>query len=127
MPNRILLTGAGVSKNWGGYLARELWERLLAHPEVRAAGDLRRALLDTPEDFETALETIRSTGPERARAIEDALHEVFVEQDKSENGNQFESSAFNGEHLALFPDRFRRHDGTSVLFTLNQDAFLERR
>jgi hypothetical protein len=46
---RILLTGAGFSKNWGGYLAREVWERLLGHHAVRSDPVLRNALLKAPE------------------------------------------------------------------------------
>lgn len=121
---RILLTGAGFSKNWGGYLASEIWERLLGHPRMQADDQLRLVLLNNPENFETALAAARGLGSEPARAMEQALQDIFEEQDRFENGDWY---SFDGAAFGAFIDRFRAADWTSLLFTLNQDALLERK
>ena len=56
---RVVLTGAGFSRNWGGYLASEMWGAILGHPAVEANGRLRQALLDQT-DFEAALFEVRT-------------------------------------------------------------------
>lgn len=121
---RILLTGAGFSKNWGGYLAREMWELLLGHPTVRNDADLRTSLLEAPENFERALAVVRRNFPDKASLFENALLDVFFEQDESQCGDYF---AFDEEPFHKFLNGFRSGDGTASLFTLNQDLFLERR
>ena len=42
---RILLTGAGWSRNWGGQLATEVWESLVGHAAIRGNPRLRDLLL----------------------------------------------------------------------------------
>jgi SIR2-like protein len=121
---RILLTGAGFSRNWGGYLAREVWELLLGHPAVRADPRLRASLLEAPENFERALAIVRGSYPEGAAMFENALLDVFVDQDESERADYF---TINEGRFRGFLDAFRSPDGTAQLFTLNQDLFLERR
>ncbi len=44
MSLRILLLGAGFSRNWGGWLANEAFEYLLGCPEVIANADARAML-----------------------------------------------------------------------------------
>jgi hypothetical protein len=124
---RLLLTGAGFSKNWGGYLAREMWERLVGHRNVRASSDIRRVLLAHISDFEAALTDVRELGATAAGSFEKALLDVFLEQDEAERRNAGEYNSFNAGHFDSFFERFRSADRTGLLFTLNQDVFLERR
>lgn len=119
----VLLTGAGFSKNWDGYLAREIWERLLSNPRVRADDNTRRALLAAPEDFEAALATVRAQGGRAAEPLEEALLDVFAEQDRAETRDWV---TLLPERFGSFLEAFRDEDGTSRLFSLNQDLFLER-
>ena len=51
---RVLLTGAGWSRNWGGQLANEVWSALVGHPLVRNNARLRDLLLEE-NAFELAL------------------------------------------------------------------------
>jgi hypothetical protein len=51
---RVLLTAAGFSRNYGGGLAREMWEDIFSHPEVQRRPQLRTLLIRTPQ-FEDAL------------------------------------------------------------------------
>jgi hypothetical protein len=122
--HRILLTGAGFSKNWGGYLAREVWELLLGHPAVRSDSRLRKSLLESPENFERALAIVRNSYPSGIAMFENALVDVFFDQDDSQRGDYF---SFNEGAFHAFLNGFRSSDGTASLFTLNQDLFMERR
>lgn len=124
MARRILLTGAGFSKNWGGYLAREVWELLLGHVAIRSDPRLRASLLEAPENFERALTAVRNSYPEGAATFENALLDVFFDQDESQCGDYF---SFNEGRFHRFLDAFRDPNGTARLFTLNQDLFMERR
>jgi len=62
----ILLTGAGFSYNWGGWLASEAFEYLLGAPEL---DDFCRDLLWTHKDtggFEKALSVLQAGTPDAA-------------------------------------------------------------
>jgi hypothetical protein len=52
----VLLTGAGFTRNWGGWLARELEGDLLSRVSLNPA---LRALLQHARGFEDALETLQ--------------------------------------------------------------------
>lgn len=41
----ILLTGAGFSANFGGYLAEEMWSIIFNHPEVQKHSAVREFML----------------------------------------------------------------------------------
>src|SRR5258708_39758664 len=60
----ILLLGAGFSRNWGGWLASEVFEYLLGCPEVRKNQHLRRALWKSKDEggFEQALSLVQIGG-----------------------------------------------------------------
>ena len=74
--SHILLLGAGFSRNWGGWLASEVFEYLLGCPESLGNVHLRRALWKSKSEggFEQALSLVQadhSLGQtERDRAIQ---------------------------------------------------------
>jgi hypothetical protein len=119
---RILLTGAGFTKNWGGYLACEVWERLLSHPLIREQPVLRKYLLQRPKYYETALFEVRRDGVDPSSSFERALYDVFLEQHGAHAGGV--GHDYRPLWLPLL-ESFRDSSGTSQLFTLNQDLFLE--
>ena len=49
--NLILLTGAGFTKNFGGFLASEMWSKIFNTPAIQANKKLRD-LLEGNDDFE---------------------------------------------------------------------------
>ena len=58
----LLLTGAGFSRNWGGWLASEAFEYLLGAPEID--DELRRVLLTDKlkgRGFEDTLADLQAT------------------------------------------------------------------
>jgi hypothetical protein len=73
--NCALLAGAGLSKNWGGHLASELWCCLLSHPKIATVADLRSIMLRRT-NFEAALQDIRAEGRDESPFLS-ALGDVF--------------------------------------------------
>jgi hypothetical protein len=42
----VLLTGAGLTRNFGGYLAAEMWAVIFRQPEIRRYPNLRKRMLE---------------------------------------------------------------------------------
>ena len=48
-PSRIvILTGAGFSKDFGGFLAKEMWENIFSHQAIQENDILRQAMVSDP-------------------------------------------------------------------------------
>jgi len=125
---RILLTGAGFSRNWGGWLATEAFEYLLGCPEIDAelrnrlwqskstGGGFEDLLADLQEEHARS-KNARSEKP--LKNLEAALYGMFQDMDLG-----FVSASLNtGDsryHLRHFLVQF------DAIFTLNQDLLLER-
>lgn len=118
--NCALLTGAGLSKNWGGYLAGELWGCLLSHPKIASAADLRTIMLRRT-NFEAALQDIRIEGRDESPFLS-ALGDVFGSHHRlMTEGALRRPSRFK---FLKFTKRFKAR-GTGYFFTLNQDLLIE--
>lgn len=138
--SRIVLTGAGFSKDFGGLLANEIRDELLNQSQI--AGDVRLYSLLTggqkdnkDGNYEKALsrlETKAGREPERKLYL-DGLLNVFLEMDlciRSRVGfvkSKYSSTLAN---VFQFVDQWLLADGESnsghFLFTLNQDLLVER-
>ena len=124
---RVLLVGAGFSRNWGGLLANEVAGRIMAHPAVKARPQLRPLILHEPT-FEDALETSRS-GPFEAAdaaAMETAIKAAFDDMDADYRDP---NPPVLGATVNDFVGRFCPGPvgiGTGYVFSLNQDLLLER-
>lgn len=128
--SRVLLTGAGWSRNWGGQLANEVWSSLVGHPRIRANTGLRDLLLDETT-FEVALgktHVAPFTAADRAE-IEQAVLDTFVAMDREIARPDHDPwiNIYKVQEL-LFRFFGQRNEGNSsgYLFTLNQDLFFER-
>lgn len=127
-PSRVvLLTGAGFTKNFGGFLASEMWgriyNRLSEHPQLQE--DMRQS-----KNFEDFYRQVRdSNGPaEIPRALGLAIFDSYTELDEVLRGWRGDpSSGVSHDALSRFLYRFAG-DSTesSFVFTLNQDLFIER-
>jgi hypothetical protein len=128
---RVLLTGAGFSSNWGGRLAREVWEEIFSYPGVQKRPSLRTLLLRTPM-FEDALGQI--TDPkifdDQDRSVMHlAIEEVFQRMDAehaatlSRPAPKIDSGGGIMEFFARFYCQIHR---VGYIFSLNQDALAER-
>ena len=131
--NNVLLLGAGFSRNWGGWLAPEVFEYLLGCPEV---DEELRSLLWKHKDqggFEAALgelqdAMLRGEEPQtnlRLNNLQNAIRRTFVDMDQGFEQVPFEFQQRVGTvHKEYTVSRFlvRFH----AIFTLNLDLLLER-
>jgi hypothetical protein len=125
----VLLTGAGFSRNWGGWLANEAFEYLLGCPEI---DDHIRHLLWTHKKkgggFEDALAELQleynRTKDDRIKKRLDALQAAVVGM-FNEMNNAFVGITFEPQNEVqyLIGNFITRFD---AIFTLNQDLLLER-
>ena len=128
---RAILWGAGLSKNWGGFVADEFWGHLLGRPGIAAHPRLRELVL-SESSFERALERVSDgvfTDNER-RALWLGVKEVFEHQDERlrECLRNNPNPPVNEGRFLKFLDVFKpdlSRDTSGYLFTLNQDILLE--
>lgn len=123
-----LLTGAGFSRNWRGYTAPEMMEKILGH--LQDNEESRAFWLAVPS-FEEGVAQARAgeVSPEAIQHIERAVLEVFKSLDRQLQG--FHGPWFPGVEKLLAQFYWRAAPGiapdTGYLFTLNQDILIERR
>lgn len=125
--NYILLTGAGFTKNFGGFLAEEMWAFIFNNPFVQQSPELR-SRLQKNFDFESIYTEVMS---EAGSSIEEkgsllrAVYDAYRSLDDAIRGTQGAGTNWYGvkEFLHLFKNE---GDQKGFIFTLNQDLFLER-
>src|ERR1700688_4807394 len=81
---RVLLIGAGFSKNWGGRLANEVWADVFSSPAVQRQLRLRQALLHE-RSFEAVMEEVLTGADYDAadrRAMVGAVVRTFERMDE---------------------------------------------
>lgn len=127
----LLLTGAGFSRNWGGWLASEAFEYLLGCSEIDYS--LRQLLWDSKKqggNFEDALAQLQRHAPTEKplQVLQGAILRMFESMNKGFTKVEFEprhtklSLTTDPNYLVRrFLYRF------NVIFTLNQDLLLERK
>ena len=127
----FLLIGAGFSRNWGGWLAGEVFEHLLGCPEVKDRPDLRELLFrhHSHGGFEAALaelqiERIRNPDVhhEPLMALQAAVKRMFDDMNAAFMDASMDwqlGQQFRDRQIDTFLARF------DAIFTLNQDVLLE--
>lgn len=116
MTTHLLLTGAGFTYNWGGWLAKELegdlLGRLTSHPALQR-------LVQNATNFEEALDTARrSIASDQVRVLEATIKDSFQAMNAS-LAQRFSMFLGGKESIVDFLARF------DAIFTLNQDLLLE--
>jgi hypothetical protein len=125
---RILLTGAGFSRNWGGWLASEAFEYVLGRPEV--SEELRRLLWEDHtrgygfEDTLGKLQRLHKEEGDQAAAVlvnefTMALVAMFNEMNAGLSRAELEWQTDNSMMVKPFLAQF------DYIFSLNQDLLLE--
>ena len=71
---RVILTGAGFSKPWGGYLASELWSVIVSDPSIRGRTETDR-ILHSELNFEKVLARVQ--GDDHATVIHEDGEQVL--------------------------------------------------
>lgn len=124
--NHLLLLGAGFSRNWGGWLASEVFEYLLGCSDLDP--DTKRLLWSKKnaggfEDALAELEKQSIDGKPHPRLIRfnSAIVGMFQEMDKA--FREFKGFNFNQDRELSISNFLTRFD---AIFSLNQDSLLER-
>jgi hypothetical protein len=128
---RVLLTGAGFSKNWGGLLATEFWFHLLGAPHLRGNESIRSLLLDN-FNFEDVYEIVQNGDYSNVdkQAMKEATGDVLIHQEDLLNRSIVNSGTV--EAMRQFLGFFQRNPfeerefETSYIFTLNFDLLIEK-
>lgn len=117
----VLLTGAGFSRNWGGWLSNELIGDLL----TRLGSDKELTdFLQKANNFEEVISfskgnTVLGLTPERYKKYTEAIKESFSAMNSSYLDRSFEFCTDVNRSVARFLRKF------DSIFTLNQDLLLE--
>jgi hypothetical protein len=116
MTTHLLLTGAGFTYNWGGWLAKELEGDLLGR---LAPSPVLQHLVQNASNFEEALDAARtSLAPDQVRTLEAAVKESFQAMNAA-LAERFSMFLGGTERIVDFLVRF------DAIFTLNQDLLFE--
>jgi len=124
----ILLTGAGFSKNFGGFLGAEMWVMVFNNPLIQAQERIRSLLL-RDFDFESVYSEIISnndyTGDEK-EAIKEAIEQVYQRLNNvlksTTSTHEVDLSKLKSFLVSLL---FNDDSENGLFFTLNQDLFIE--
>jgi hypothetical protein len=130
MGNIYLLTGAGFSNDFGGYLREEMWERIFNYEAVKKLPKLAN-ITGNDFDYESIYYKIHSNpqDTDEIKAIDEAILQAYVSID---NNIKNAGRGRYGEliyHVNKMIERFsssRRFGGGGFFFTLNQDCYVER-
>jgi hypothetical protein len=122
----ILLTGAGFSRNWGGFLATEAFEFLLGCPELNPR--IRNLLWANSGNFEDTYQQLRDAASDPSdivaagdfRRFNQMLIRMFDTMKLGFRSTRIERAQDGG---VLATDAFLNH--FDAIFTLNQDTYLE--
>jgi len=128
--NLMLLTGAGFTHNFGGFLAREMWSKIFNNPLVQANTEAR-ALLLNDFDFESVYSAKITRGEETIKVIREAVEIAYKDLDDTVKNwvfNHDNPTALNtyglGDLLSFISNR---GSDKGWFFTLNQDLYMERK
>jgi len=123
----VLLTGAGFTKPFGGYLASEMWALILNEPEIHTYSRLRNCLLAN-RNFEVAYDHVllsNDYGKAEKKAFIDALRRAYQHLHRSACV-EFQQLAHQLCRLVVAKFGHVKQNERGFIFTLNQDLFLER-
>ena len=100
---KVLLTGAGFSRNWGGYTAAEMWSRIKGDSEVQENHELQD-LLTSESSFEIALAKARdgNVSTDATTKLEAATLRAFQSLDRQLIGGPLgRSSTLNAREVSI--------------------------
>ena len=127
--SHILLVGAGFSRNWGGWLASEVFNALLAFPDIQGDQYLRNLLWSNQHTggFENALADVQRAYLQDAAApghdLQVLQHAVlYVFQGMSNAYLEIRGIEFQQHINRMLRTFLVRFD---AIFTLNQDVLLD--
>ena len=128
----ILLTGAGFTKTFGGFLGSEMWAAIFNRPEVRADNKLRECMLRGNLNYEAVYESVIFSPDSEFDALQKSLFSKAVRAAYGDMDRRlYEQNLADKANFATcarkFINRFvERQDSRTFFFTLNQDILMER-
>lgn len=130
--NLVLFTGAGFTKNFGGFLGSEMWSLVYNHPLVAKLPKLRQLLIQN-FDFESVYSEIiesDSSTKEEKEAIRIAVESAYKMLDNATRDWVFNTDSpypIDWYGLNRLISLFNGNNGINgYFFTLNQDLFMDR-
>ena len=125
----VILTGAGFTKTFGGYLGDEMWSAIFNQPEIQRDAKIRECMLKAESlNYEAVYEEIMNSGKyssEQKAALTSAVRRAYQEMDDNICHSVNESAKSCRFFLAQFVN-FLPTQERVFFFTLNQDLFIER-
>lgn len=126
----VLLTGAGFTKPFGGYLAKQMWAEILNQPEIQQHPQLREKLLNNL-DFESVYDEIHESTADQAQksAVTYAVSRAYEQMDAILSRPDRRIAELAHGVCRSFIGRFGHElnpKQRGFFFTLNQDLFIER-
>lgn len=124
--NTILLTGAGFTANFGGFLSKEMWSKIFNNPKLNDAKDIKDELRKS-FDFEIVYSSIIDgtvkVHPHSYEMFVESLQEAYSMMDET-----IKTVSLWEMDLRKLLDYFKEEERgkIGVCFTLNQDLFFER-
>ncbi len=125
-----VLTGAGFTKNFGGFDSREMRQFIQGHSAAKNTPRIK-ALLDQEENFETAYANVIDNPeftPEEIGAFRVALESAYTVMEERICTCHMQSTTMHLSNLGQLVHTISKYTGSerAFWFTLNQDLFLER-
>jgi hypothetical protein len=131
--NTVLMTGAGYTKNFGGFLAEDMWEKIFNHKDVQDKPALKKLHFDNDSfDYESVYHKVCNGdySPKEKEAIHIAIREAYEELDVI--AQNYIPVRDDSKHNVLIGAEkiidYLTRDMSQInfFFTLNQDLFVER-
>lgn len=128
----ILFTGAGFSKNFGGFLGKEMWAKIFNYPNFPASGDkeIDELLLNHSHDnfnfeniYSEVLDDDKYDTIQKNRIIQSVEYAYKLLDISIRRPERRLYSIFVKDILPMF---FDKNEKKGIWFTLNQDILIER-
>ena len=123
------MTGAGYTRNFGGFLAEDMWEKIFN--EVTDSPTLKSILSSNDFDYELAYHRVHDGdySNEEKKAINTAILKAYKKLDDIGQkyipaANASKAKVLSGAKKII--DQLASWDEMNFFFTLNQDLFVER-
>jgi hypothetical protein len=126
----VLLTGAGFTYDFGGYLANRMWDEIFNHTQIKKYPKLTH-ITSTDFDYESIYHKIHGDPQycaEERKAVDTAVFDAYISLD-----NQIKQTKYNNNSQPLIIPVNKMIEafsgqlgGGGFFFTLNQDLYVER-